>query len=59
MLSLQQASGTAKDKPPPVPPLSESEQILLRWHRLLGEQDQANVMRFVSALAITRSQRSS
>ncbi|MNP82969.1 hypothetical protein D3C76_1817630 [compost metagenome] len=57
MFSLQQASGTAKDQPPPVPPLSESELILLRWYRLLGEEDQANVRRFVSALGMTRSQR--
>lgn len=58
MLSLPQAASSfAKDRPLPISPLNQHELILLRWYRLLDDNDQGNVMRFVSAMAKTRSQR--
>lgn len=34
--------------------ISRKERVLLRWYRRLGKEDRAHVLRFVSAMAMTK-----
>lgn len=52
MLSLQRAAGNAAKDPQPLLQLSERERVLLQWYRQLDDNRQANVLRFVSAMAM-------
>ena len=52
MLSRQMAAvGAAEGHQKSRYRVTRSERVLLRWYRRLGEEDQAHIMRFMTALA--------
>lgn len=55
MLSRRKAvSSPAQEEPQPRRYITRNERVLLRWYRRLGEDDKAHVLRFVSAMALTK-----
>jgi hypothetical protein len=55
MLSIRKAeSSPAQEQPHSRRYMSRKERVLLRWFRRLGKEDRAHVLRFVSAMAITK-----
>lgn len=55
MLSMLKAEkSTAQEQPQSRRCISRKERVLLRWYRRLGKEDRAHVLRFVSAMAITK-----
>jgi hypothetical protein len=55
MLSIRKAEiGPAQEQSHSRRYISRKERALLRWFRRLGKEDRSHVLRFVSAMALTK-----